>query len=176
MVIRYVWVHKLPSGFQTAIYPTHFDQKHTRFELLCRILHRSYTHKLHQMSDNEVTVEWTSKPDVPTSSRMLLVLVLLLWSKPRLFLPLETGCLRELWWTELLQLGVGAFIYILPSRTNPPIAHGQNNSGARHRTRFLYVPDISTCKLRLPSRWLVRCDVILISDRHKTGVTHKSSL
>ena len=68
-------------------------------------------------------------------------------------------------WT--LQLGVGAFIYILPSRTNPSIAHRQNNSGARHRTRFLYVPDISTCKLRLPSRWLVRCDVILISDRHK---------
>lgn len=77
-------------------------------------------------------------------------------------------------WT--LQLGVGAFIYILPSRTNPPIAHRQNNSGARHRTRFLYVPDITTCKLRLPSRWLVRCDVILISDRHKTGVTQKSSL
>lgn len=79
-------------------------------------------------------------------------------------------------WTPMnwtLQLGVGAFIYILPSRTNPPIAHGQNNSGARHRTRFLYVPDISTCKLRLSSRWLVRCDVILISDRHKTGVTQK---
>jgi hypothetical protein len=77
-------------------------------------------------------------------------------------------------WT--LQLGVGAFIYILPSRTNPLIAHGQNNSGARHRTRFLYVPDISTCILRIPSRWLVRCDVILISDRHKPGVTQKSGL
>jgi len=76
-------------------------------------------------------------------------------------------------WT--LQLGVGAFIYILPSRTNPPIAHGQNNSGA-YRTRFLYVPDISICKLWLPSRWLVRCDVILISDRHKTGDSDEQSL
>jgi hypothetical protein len=69
-------------------------------------------------------------------------------------------------WT--LQLGVGASIYILPSPTNPSIARGQNNFGARHRTRFLYVPDISTCKSRLPSHWLVRCDVILISDQWRT--------
>lgn len=66
-------------------------QKHARFELLCRILHRSCTEKLHQLSDNEVTEEWTSKPDVATSSRMLLVLVVLLRNKPRLFLPLRLG-------------------------------------------------------------------------------------
>lgn len=78
-----------------------------------------------------------TKPDVPTSKRMLLVLVLLLRNKPRIFLPLRLGVSVNLDELNSLQLGVEAFIYILPSRTNAPNAHGQNNSGARHRHEVL---------------------------------------
>lgn len=94
------------------------------------------------------------------------------------FLPLRlTGCLSELCWTELYNwVWKHSSTSCLPSCTNQRTACRQNNSGARHRTRFLYIPDISTCKLRLACFWLVRCDVIFISERHKTGVSQNDSL
>jgi len=87
-------VHSCHADFKLLfILPTSIKNTH---DLNCYAA--SYTEKPHQQSDNEVTEEWTSKPDVPTSKRML---VLLLRNKPKTFPSSETGCLSEPWWTEL---------------------------------------------------------------------------
>jgi len=152
---------QLPRGFQTAIYPTHFDQKHARF---CTVTPH-LTPILHWTAPPVVTMK---SPRNGPSNRTCQPAQECCWCWYYCYETSQDFSFLWDWvskWTLMnwtLQLGVGAFIYILPSRTNPPIAHGQNNSGARHRTRFLYVPDTNICKLRLPSRWLVRCDVILL--------------
>lgn len=96
----------LPRGFQTTIYPPHFDQNmRDDFELLCRILNRSYTESSRRVT---LTSPWNGGPANRTCQPTqeccwcwCSCYELLLRHEPKTFPSSETGCLSVPCWTEL---------------------------------------------------------------------------